>query len=161
MAAKRGRYENTGSWKKPFLAALRKYPNVRTAARMAGAWAAAVYKERGIDREFAKEMDDALAEGVGYVEKKSFDLARNTDPKNNNMRMFLLRAHMPEVYGDKSELLLKGSREDPLYMSHGIDLKNMSMEDLDTLDRILSKFAPGDAAEPGGGTGGEGSTVAP
>ena len=160
---RRGRYENTGDWKPAFLASMRKLPNALKAAKAAGVTRQAAYKERALNPEFAAQWDEAKREGIEDVERIMMELARLRDPKHNTIRMFMLRAHMPEVYGDRSELLLRGSREEPIHVQHGVNLKDLSMEELDLLERILSGPADGAAEqdEPGGREDGEGSTVAP
>lgn len=93
-----GPYPNTGEWKEPFLASLRECPNVLKAAKAAGTSRRNVYKARKNSKTFAAAWDEAFQEGIDKIEGVAMSNALDSDPKNNSMRMFMLKAWRPERY---------------------------------------------------------------
>lgn len=142
MGVRGERVENAGEWTVGFLAALRRTPNVLRAAKAAGISRAMAYKEREADPVFRKEWDEAIADAIENIEAVALDLAKNRDPKHNNLRMFVLRAHKRDVYGEKTDLTVRGSRAEPLQV-------NMAMEGLDHVAGILAVLADVGVLPPG------------
>lgn len=145
MSRKQGsKVENSGEWKEGFLASLRQVPNVLRAAKAVDIARSLAYRERETNAIFAAEWDEAFAEGkavaIEAVESKVYDLATNNSSfRHNTLRIFVLKSWKPEVYGEKSELKLKGSKAEPIQHVHGVDLSGVSEADLDLLERILTK----------------------
>lgn len=131
-------------WKPGFLLALQEVPNVLRAARLVEIPRSLAYRERSLDVEFSAAWDLALEEGqhvmVEAIESKVYDLIMNNSSfRHNVLRIFFLKSHRPEVYGDRSELKLKGSQEEPLYIAHSIDLTRLSNQEFDQLDQLVHK----------------------
>jgi hypothetical protein len=143
------RSPNAKEWKPGFLLALREVPNVLRAARAVSIPRSLAYQERVIDPEFAQAWDRALEEGqhvmVEAIESKVYDLIMNNSSfRHNVLRIFFLKSHRPEVYGDRSELKLKGSVEEPVVVQ-------MESEGVDRVADILSVLAGCGAIPPGVG----------
>lgn len=98
------------------LAHLRDIPNVSRAARLVGCTPSALYTLRDTDPEFARDMRDALEEGVGRMEEEAHRRAfvgtpgrpvmhegvvvREVTEYSDALTSLLLRAHAPERYRD-------------------------------------------------------------
>lgn len=132
--------EGDGDWQPVFLAALRKQPNVLKAARAAGVSRVMAYRVRKESPEFAAKWEEAVMDAIDNIEGIAMDLAKLRDPKHNNLRMFMLRAHMPDVYGDKSEVRLRGEIEHE--HRHTFDFSRLSNTEFDELDGLMLKLKP-------------------
>jgi hypothetical protein len=140
---------HAGEWKPGFLLALREVPNVLRAARAVNIPRSLAYQEKGKDAEFSAAWDTALEEGqkvmVEAIESKVYDLIMNNSSfRHNVLRIFFLKSHRPEVYGDRSELKLKGSQEEPVVVQ-------MESEGVDRVADILSVLAGCGAIPSGAG----------
>lgn len=138
---------NSGEWKQAFIAYLRKYPNVVKAANHVGVARSLVYRERAADPAFEAAFQDAWDEAIDAIEGVAMELARSRNPKNNSLRMAMLRAHRPERYGDRSEIRLKGSKEEPL-------LVQSQNDSTDRIAAILSILADAGGLTPGAASAG-------
>lgn len=103
-------------WKPLFLEKLREHANISRAAKDAGISRKTVYKERDNSTTFANEWDDALEEGIDYLEeearRRAFEgvdeplmfqgIKVGTVRKySDTLMIFLLKGRRPDVYGDK------------------------------------------------------------
>jgi hypothetical protein len=84
-------------WKRQFIEVLKRVPNIKQAAEVAGIDRREVYRARERDELFAEAWDSAIAESVDKLEEKAFALAEQGD---TGLIMFLLKSHKPEVYRD-------------------------------------------------------------
>jgi hypothetical protein len=106
-------------WARVFLAALARTPNVSAAAKAAGVTRQATYARRKVAPEFAEAWDDALEAStdalIGEVYRRALEgveepvfhegkVCGHKRRYSDALAMFLLRAHRPEVYGDRSRL---------------------------------------------------------
>ena len=64
-----------------------------------------VYDLRERDPEFAAAWDSALFESVDRCEEKAFDMAWKGD---SQLLQFILKAHRPEKYRERSEVAVAG-----------------------------------------------------
>lgn len=133
--------ENTGDWKESFLAFYSRFPNVMRAARHAGVSRAMVYKEAAGNPEFKAQFEEAKAEGIETIEGVAMELAsKNRDARHNTLRIFMLKAHKREIYGDQSEIRLKGSADEPVRVDVTAKLQPLSDDDLEALERLIDKL---------------------
>ena len=86
-------------WPERFLALLRDWPNVTTAARLAGVSRCEVYRTRQEDAEFAQRFKEARVIGFDAVEDAGIELSRS----NPTMMIFMLKNNKPGVYADRVE----------------------------------------------------------
>jgi hypothetical protein len=91
----------TGRWKAVFLKTLEKTPSVTMAAKAAGIQRRTAYDHREKDPEFAQAWDDALNQSLDVLEHEVYQRALKDDAQ---LAMFLLRAHRPSIYSDKSRV---------------------------------------------------------
>lgn len=116
-------------WTEAFLNALAKVPNITAAARAAGISRRGAYDRREADPEFAAAWDDALEQStdalVGAAYRRAFE--GTEEPVfyqgeecgmvrrfSDRLAMFLLKAHRPQVYGDKSQVEMSGPDGGPI-----------------------------------------------
>ena len=85
----------TRIWRAAFLRTLAKTPNVSLACRSARISTRAAYNAREADPEFAEQWLAALNQSVDKVEAKVFEQAIDG---NEQLAMFILKAHRPEIY---------------------------------------------------------------
>jgi hypothetical protein len=88
-----------------FLRTLGESGNVTLAAQAAGLSRAQVYLMRERDPEFAEQWVGALELGVSALEDAALKLAHGG---NERLIMFLLAAHRPEKYGQRSSIDING-----------------------------------------------------
>lgn len=138
---------NSGEWKVAFIAYLRKYPNVVKAANHVGVARSLVYRERAADPAFEAAFQDAWDEAIDAVEGVAMELARHRDPKNNSLRLAMLKAWKSERYGDKSQVTLKGSKEEPVEV-------HTQNDSTDRIAAILSVLADAGGLTPGASAAG-------
>lgn len=86
-------------WKAVFLARLAETGVVAAAARAAGISARHAYYERKRNETFAQAWADALEASVEDLEAHAHERARESD----SLLMFLLKAHRPEKYRDRTD----------------------------------------------------------
>lgn len=121
-------------WEDAFFDALEKTCNVKASAVAAGVARGTVYARRDSDEVFAERMDEALDTstdrlvGVAYKRavkgtlKPVFQGGQHVGDVreySDTLLMFLLRAHRPEVYGEKLNVKVDDWREE--LRKHGID----------------------------------------
>ncbi len=95
-----------------FLDELRKVPIVQVACEKTGLSRNSVYRWRKEDKEFAKKMDEALAEGVALVNDMSeSQLLTLIKEKNYPAISFWLR-HRNDNYKNKLEITTKDDNEE-------------------------------------------------
>jgi len=93
--------------KDKFLAELRRIPIVEVACEKVGISRVSVYKWRNADKEFAKDMAEALAEGEALINDISeSQLLTLIKEKNWNALSFWLRHRNPK-FRDKVEITTK------------------------------------------------------
>lgn len=100
-------------WAKPFLDGLREHANVAEACRLAEITQSLVYHDRKEDEEFATAWNDALDVGIAKLEiacrKRALHGVRNDEEikYSDTLAIFLLKAHRPEVYRERSDVNVK------------------------------------------------------
>jgi hypothetical protein len=91
--------EYGADWIPGFLAFYSRYPNVMRAARAAGVDRSMIYKEAAANPKFKAQLEEAKADGIETIEGLAMELAsKNRDARHNSLRMFMLKAHKPDVY---------------------------------------------------------------
>lgn len=106
----------SGAWRDVFLDVLRASANVSRAARAAGVARTYVYEAKKADPDFAAAWAEAITEGVDELEESARDWALKgvktpvfykgrkvgyVHVKNAGVLLALLKAHRPDVYGNK------------------------------------------------------------
>lgn len=95
-------------YSKKFLEELRKVPIVQVACEKAGVSRNSVYRWKREDKEFAKQFDEALADGVEFVNDMSeSQLLQLIKDKNFSAVRFWLNKRHP-AYKDKLEVTRAG-----------------------------------------------------
>ena len=104
-----------------FLELLREVPNVTRAARTTGHAPSAFRRHKALDKEFSQAWDEALDESVERMEEEVHRRAfvgvdepvffRGNEcgtviKHSDQLAMFLLKAHRPEKYRERSEVNL-------------------------------------------------------
>lgn len=104
------------AWKPRFLEHLRGCANVSRSAREAGVSRKTVYKERDNSETFREAWDDAIEEGLDYLEEEARRRAFEGTLKpvfykgdevgyvrefSDTLTIFLLKGRRPEIYGDR------------------------------------------------------------
>lgn len=107
-----------------FLRELSEYPNITLAARAVGVSVATIYKHRKDDPLFAERMQEALDEAVDLLEDEAHRRAFKGVEKpiffrdqeiakvreySDGLAMFLLKAHRPNKYRERSEVAMSGN----------------------------------------------------
>ena len=94
-------------YSKQFLEELRKVPIVQVACEKTGVSRNTVYRWKRDDKEFAKEFDEALADGVNYVNDMSESqlLQLIKDKSFSAVRFWLNKRH--PAYKEKMEIVNK------------------------------------------------------
>jgi hypothetical protein len=95
-----------GRWPARFLKALAKTPSVTFAAKAAGVSRRTVYDLRERDSHFAEQWNDALNQSLDALEHEVYQRALTDDAQ---LAMFLLKAHRPSIYRERSEVAVAGS----------------------------------------------------
>ena len=105
--------------KQAFLDTLRETCNVTLSAQAVGIATGTAYKHRKDDPLFAERWDEALAEGIDLLEhlahKRAFqgveepvfnkgEVAGFVTKYSDSLTMFLLKAHRPDKYRERSEV---------------------------------------------------------
>ena len=119
-------------WRLKFLDALRMHGVVTRAAQEAGIDRDTAYFERKRDPVFAQEWQEALDRGVDMLE----DVAKERAYRGSDtLLIFLLKAHRPDVYREKTITKSVNINLTPA------DLEHMSDDELDQLAEQLDKAA--------------------
>jgi hypothetical protein len=95
------RRSSSRDWTVPFLAELRRRPNIFRACRVAGISRSVVYERRDSDPGFARRLREALDDGVDRLVETAW---KRAEKKSDQLAVFLLKAHRPEVYGDRLKI---------------------------------------------------------
>lgn len=105
--------------KEVFLRELRAIPNVTRAARCIGRTVSGLRAHRGLDRAFAEAWDEAIEDGIdaleGEVHRRAFEgvdkpvtfqgeITDTYKEYSDNLAMFLLKAHRPDKYRERTDL---------------------------------------------------------
>tara|TARA_B100000745_G_C19822606_1_gene271767 strand:- start:41 stop:439 length:399 start_codon:yes stop_codon:yes gene_type:complete len=99
-------------YSKKFLEELRKVPIVQVACEKAGVSRNTVYRWKREDKDFAKQFDEALADGVEFVNDMSeSQLLQLIKEKNFSAVRFWLNKRHP-AYKDKLEVTRTGDIEE-------------------------------------------------
>ncbi len=116
-------------WKRAFLAALSRSPDVTLAARRAGIDRATAYRARQRNTQFAAQWDAALLESMDLAEGEAYRRAVRGVRKpvyqggklvgcvrehSDTLLIFLLKAHKPGLYREVSRHELSGPDGGPL-----------------------------------------------
>ena len=116
-------------WKPTFLDALRTTANVSRSATEAGVSRQAAYKERDNSDTFREAWEDAIEEGLDYLEEEARRRAYEGTQKpvfyqgeecgyvrefSDTLMIFLLKGRRSEVYGDKLKQEVTGSGGGPI-----------------------------------------------
>ncbi len=94
-------------YSKQFLEEIRKVPIVQVACEKTGVSRNTVYRWKREDKEFTKEFDEALADGVNYVNDMSESqlLQLIKDQNFSAVRFWLIKRH--PAYKEKVEVISK------------------------------------------------------
>ena len=87
-----------GDWYEAFLAMLRNSGNVRLSCGQAGIRRSTAYAARDADPDFRAQWDEALQDACDLIEAKGKAMALQGSER---LIEFFLKAHRPEVYGDR------------------------------------------------------------
>lgn len=88
-----------------FLQCLKEIPNVSRACRLARVERHIVYTLKKNDESFSEQWESAINEGLEGLEESAWEVAKAGD---RGMITFLLKAHRPEVYGDRYDITSGG-----------------------------------------------------
>jgi hypothetical protein len=114
----------TDEWHPKFLRALRRTPVVAWACKSAGVRKNTAYAHRKDNPEFAAEWEEALAEGIGRLEREAFRRAVEGVRKaeyykgeivgyereySDTLMVLLLKSHAPETYRETVRQELTGA----------------------------------------------------
>jgi hypothetical protein len=126
-------------WKSLFLEQLRLTGNVSEAASVAGIARDTVYKARKSSERFAEQWDEAIEQACDRMEREAFRRAvEGTDKPvfyqgsecgaireySDTLLIFLLKAHRPDKYRERSSVELTGKNGEPVvikYVNHWRD----------------------------------------
>jgi len=96
---------NTDAKRAAFIAALRNSGNVRASCLAAGIARKTAYVWKDRWATFAAEWAEALEDSCDVLEAEA---RRRGMSISDRLLMFLLKAHRPEVFGDKQEVKISG-----------------------------------------------------
>ena len=112
------------SWWPDFCMSLRKMPNISKACRAAGVARQTAYRHRDEYPEFAAMWEDALEEGLDGWEaemaRRAYegmerplmyqgDIVGHVNEYSDTLAIFLMKAHRPEKYRERSEVKTDGN----------------------------------------------------
>jgi hypothetical protein len=89
-------------WRPRFLELLACNANVTASAKAVGVSRYHAYLSRDKDASFYEAWEAAVAEAVDGLEGALWERAK-TDQRSDNVGMFLLRAHRPDIYREPRE----------------------------------------------------------
>ena len=120
-------------WKPLFLETLRETANVSRSAKIAGVSRKTAYKHRETSETFRDAWDDAIEEGLDYLEeearRRAFEgtqkpvyqrgeLVGHVREFSDTLTIFLLKGRRPEVYGDRLKQEVTGKDGGPVEHKH-------------------------------------------
>lgn len=141
-----------GVWKPLFLEHLRETANVSRSANFAGVNRRTVYTERGNSETFREAWDDAVEEGMDFLEEEARRRAYEGTLKpvyqrgdkvgeirefSDTLMIFLLKGRRPDVYGDRVKQEVTGKGGGPV--QHDIAGSFNLAEDIRNLDREIEE----------------------
>jgi hypothetical protein len=121
---KAGGKPNDIGWHEVFLKALSDAPNAAAAARASGIHIRTAYDHKDRFPDFKKAWQEAWDEGTDHLVGEAYRRSRHGTLKpvyqkgrkvgtireySDNLTIFLLKNHRPEVYGDKSKVVHSGN----------------------------------------------------
>ncbi len=139
-------------WKPRFLEGLRETANVSRAALDAGVGRRAVYKERDASETFWEAWDDAIEEGLDYLEEEARRRAFEGTQKpiyykgmkvgvvrefSDTLMIFLLKGRRPDVYGDRVKQEVTGKGGGPIEQKVTVDFDLAA--DVRAIDREIAE----------------------
>lgn len=141
-----------GVWKPAFLVGLRRHANVSRAAKDAGVNRRTAQRERVNSGAFAEAWDDALEEGLDYLEEEARrrayegtlkpvynrgELVGHVREFSDTLTIFLLKGGRPEKYAERSKHEHTGRNGGPIEqkVDIGFDLAG----DVRELDREIAE----------------------
>lgn len=128
-----------------FIDTLRETCNVTVAAQTVGINSGTAYRHRKEDPIFAEQWDEALQEGIDLLEQKAHERAFNGVDKgiyhqgmmvgtekqySDGLTMFLLKAHRPDKYRERSSIDQNVSGGMSLIIETGVPRKPTPTDDL-------------------------------
>jgi hypothetical protein len=135
----------TEGLKATFLDTLRETCNVTLAAKAAGVSSSSVYKHKQTDVLFSERWDEALQEGIDLLEHKAHQRAFEgvSEPVfyqgyecgsvrkySDALTMFLLKAHRPDKYRERSQVDSNVSGDFKLVVETGVPVAPTPTDDL-------------------------------
>lgn len=135
----------TEGLKDVFLETLRKTCNVTLASQAAGITSGTAYKHKQIDALFAERWDEALQEGIDLLEaeahRRAFQgveediyyqgaVCGTVRKYSDSLTQFLLKAHRPDKYRERSQVDQNVSGGMSLQVVTGVPEANTGVEDL-------------------------------
>lgn len=97
-----------GEWRPQFLAALRNSGNVRAACQAAGVSRQLAYSHKEASKEFAAQWAEAMEDAIDVLEAVASQRAKAS---SDTLLIFLLKAHRPDKYADRLNVLHTIRRE--------------------------------------------------
>ena len=91
-----------------FLSALSKTANVSLACEESGISRQTAYRWKDENKEFSKNWDQALDDGIDMLEGIALNRARKN---SDTLMIFLLKAHRPQKYRERFDFNLKNDHE--------------------------------------------------
>lgn len=114
-------FDNHEEWSPQFFQVLRETGNVGIALKEVRVHRKVAYHLRKIDEDFAQEWEDALEESIQGLEARARERAMSY---SDSLMMFLLKAHRPDVYGDRVRVVNEDeliNRIRDLAAQHGLE----------------------------------------
>lgn len=130
-------------WAPAFLASLETRPDVSFACRMAGIVRSTAYRRQQADEEFALAWHDAINVSLDKLEAALFRRATEDDTR---AAMFLLKAHRPDIYGDRFQVQHQGE------LKHRVDAASVLAVDAREQVQQLLESVAGAREDNGGAT---------
>ena len=148
MTGALARRNRTRAWYPAFLEAFRNSCNIRASAQAAGVGRSTVYEARADDPEFAAALAEAESDAVDVLEAAARARALTV---SDNLLIFLLKAHRPNVYHERVEQRVTAD------ISGSIQVEDVTLaERLGTIIAVLGSTSV-DLIAGAAGTGGNGA----
>lgn len=129
-------------WREDFLKNLQVTGIVRMSCRLAGVSIDTAYEHRNTDAEFAARWDDAISQANEALVLRARERAMS---ESDTMLIFLLKSHMPEVYGDRIRMEHTGANGGP------IKSEWTEQERLAAHSRLVARVGTGTGVAPADG----------
>jgi hypothetical protein len=97
-------------WQIPFIAALRNSANIRYACEEAGVTRQSAYEYREKHAKFRAQWDEALDDACDILEGMAWKRSEGSD----QLLMFLLKAHRPDKFRERHEIMGRDGGAIPL-----------------------------------------------